>query len=190
MQATQTCRADVPCVRMTLDADSSLVRVRQAQDDSGFTLFSVRVIGALAGAPVTSHELLVRGYTDGIECSTFGQATVAVLGSAANGRPQILTSAGPLTLDTAGVRVGCPQCAHVRAQQSDSLVAMYRTPAWDLRRVGLAADSLALTETAELVVRQGSRWINISSPGSFRVVAAPGTGTLRYRLTLEAGACT
>jgi hypothetical protein len=174
---------------MTVDAADSLIRAVGAQDSSGYTVFSLRIRGRLNEELVTEHDLLLRGYTDGIHCSAFGHATVAVIGNTAEGKPIIVTDRGQLSLVDNTLVVGCADCARAFERATNQFVRGYRTPASDLSLVRSRPDSVRLAADGNLVVRHGGRWINISAPGPFRVAAEPPVSP-PLRLEVEYSGCT
>jgi len=185
-----TCDSQPACVPMSLDVSSaSLIRALKPQDSVGFTTFELRVHGSLAGLAQADHVIRVRGYTDGIECSAFGQARAAVIGHSSAGHPILLTDHGSLELADTVLRVGCPECAKIRNRSDGQLVATHRTPGWDLAVAGTRADSLLIGPEGELLLRTGSAFIELTAAGPFRrMTGAPRSD--RYRLELKQGACT
>jgi hypothetical protein len=192
LRVEASCPQAATCVRMELDAEDSVVRALGQEDGEGYTIFSLRVFGALNAALAQTHELRVRGYTGGMTCSAFGQAAAAVIGNGPGGVPIIQTDRGPLALLDSALRIGCRKCARVRAADSDSLVATLRTPAWDLTMVGGRPDSVALSEGGAVLFRQNGAWVDISSVGPFRTARPTDASRTRarYRLDLTYGACT
>jgi hypothetical protein len=189
-QTIAECPINMHCVEMELSAERGHITVQQREDDAGYTVFAVRVRGTMGAATEASHQLLIRGYTGGLACTNVGQAKVPVVGNGPGNRPQILTDRGVLTLADSTVSVGCERCARVRDLESDSIIAAFRSPGLDLALVGLRPDSLALTASGALVVQRQGKWLDISSPGRFRLVPLPGTGKSRHRLDLLLEACT
>src|SRR5262245_30406969 len=104
------CEGTKACIPMLLNygesGESILISTRPV--DEGYTEFKLKVRGSLAGAEVADHLVLVRGYTDGMACCDFGQATAAVLGFTERAKPIVLTSRGPLNLADDSLSVGCP----------------------------------------------------------------------------------
>lgn len=184
------CDTETACVPMTLDVSSSdPLRVVQVQDSVGFTTFELRLHGRLAGRAEADHLVRVRGYTDGIECSAFGQAKAAVIGHSIAGHPILLTDQGVLELADTVLLVGCLECAKIRNRSNGQLVATRRTPGWDPALAGSRADSLLVGPEGELFLRTGSAFIELNAAGPFRrMTSAPRSGP--YRLELKQGACT
>ena len=176
------------CVPMTVDAPAASLRVAQTQDSLGFTTFELSVYGRLADAAPASQTVRLRGYTDGLECSSFGQAEVGVLGHSADGHPIVATNAGPFEVIDTLLRVGCPECARVRELRSGRLVATRRTPGWDLTLAGTRADSLWAGPNAELVITTRGEIIQLTGAGRFRRLPSPSRAR-ELRLELEQGAC-
>jgi hypothetical protein len=184
------CDAEPACVRMTFDVGSATVlRIAQPQDSLGYTIFAVRAAAALTSSQPAIHEVLVRGYTDGIECSHLGQATVAVLGHSSTGRPIVLSDQGPVSLTDTMFRVGCPDCGRIQDAATGRLVVLRPTPGWDLTLAGTRAESLYVNDQREVVLREDGRAVALTAFGPFRVVPRP-QPSRRYRLALNQRACT
>jgi hypothetical protein len=189
LQVQTTCRGNSACAKMTIDAASPAeLTVVGPQNTAGYTMFELRVRGALAGEPETEHRLRLSGYTDGIQCGRFGQATAAVVGHGTGGAPVVLTDRGPLEIRDTVLEVGCRACAHIHEASTERLVATLRTPGWDLTLAGTNEDSLVVTDNGELVFLTQGRFLQLSAAGPFRWVSQP-RPTRRYRLELVRGAC-
>lgn len=159
----EECPADVrDCIVMTLDApDLQSILVEEVPTGRvQVSQFTVAVEGALQGGPSGSILLDVEAFVNGMECSAFGQAEVAVLGFAADERPIIATSMGPLTLTSDALRVGCPDCASLMdAEGARSPAAT--VPGWDLTLVGIREWDLPFDPAGSLFVSQSDRCLRI-----------------------------
>lgn len=184
------CGSHAACVPMTIDlVGHERVDPLTAPDSLWFATFSVPVMGRLGGGPVAKHELLVRGYVGGMECSAFGQASTAVVGHSEKGHPILVTEGGMLEVTDSIFRVGCPECGRVVDTSTGLLVATHRTPGWDLTLVNTQPDSLMVSANGELVIHRLSSWIQLTHDGPFRsLTERPAAGG--YRLELQFGACT
>jgi len=184
------CGVEPRCVIMTLDVSAAdrLQKV-SSQDSLGYTTFAIDVRGAIEGHGGGEYRVLARSYTDGIECSHLGQATVAVVGHSAAGFPIVLTSRGPLQLADTVLAVGCRGCATIRDAVTGRIVARRRTPGYALPLAGTRPESLFVGDGAELIVRRGRTLEELTAAGRFRslIAAKPSPA---YRLELENGACT
>jgi hypothetical protein len=153
------------CITMALDADSlPAIQVGEAvPSDSGYSSFVVNVTGSLDGGPA-AQAMTVVGYTDGIACSAFGQASVAVVGFTADRQPIVLTSAGPLSLESKGLIVGCPACAQLLSRSGSPGPATAVTPSWDVYLRG-AGGRISYADDGSLFVEQGARCLRVPVSG-------------------------
>ena len=138
LRAIEDCRGvEAACVTMTVtipEADEERVETASSPhpDRPGWTRFVVPVRGRMEAGPVERRQLAIAGYTDGIECSSFGQSTVAVLGFDRGGKAILATSLGALVIEDPWLVVGCPGCAKLVDPEGREL-ARFTTPAWTWR---------------------------------------------------------
>ena len=83
--------------------------------------------------------MLLRTYTDGINCTDFGQSYVASIGYSDAGNPVLLNGAGSLEVVDSSFDVGCSKCARLISKDTGEAVREFTTPSWDLTLVGLTA---------------------------------------------------
>jgi hypothetical protein len=159
----------------------------------GFTLFTLRVHGRLAGGGLGDHRIVVRGYPAGIDCCDFGQANAAVLGFARSGKPVLLMNRGALEVSDESVKVGCSGCISVTDTANGKLVATYPSPAWALHLTGRDETDFHLANSGDLFLQQGNSCVQIFRNAMFRVVPAvrcSGKPPQKLRLIIKSGACT
>lgn len=106
-------------------------------DESGYGEFIIPVEGRLNGAESTTHRLFLRTYTDGINCTDFGQSHVASLGFSDAGIPILLTDQGPIEVVDSSFEIGCRYCAKLLFKDTGKVAREIITPSWGLRMVGL-----------------------------------------------------
>lgn len=166
-------RAD--CVVMIVGSSEEAIAVaqRSAESASGHTSFTLSVSGRLGDSNPQQHLLVVTGYTAGMQCSLFGQASAAVVGFSDTGAPTVLTSSGALTLTSDILRIGCADCAELRSQANAPVRSMATFPSWDPSLVQVSWDQIDFDDDGSLFVLQDSRCIRIPIYGS---VAPAGSG--------------
>ncbi len=168
------CPGEVPgCVVMTLDApDLPSILVEEVPTGRvQVSQFTVAVEGAFGAGPSRSVSLTVEAFVDGLECYAFGRAEVAVLGFAVDGRPILATSAGPLTLASDALRVGCPECAS-RINAKGARLPSATVPGWDLSLVGIHQWDLPFDADGTLFVSQSGRCLRIPLVGAIEAADA------------------
>jgi hypothetical protein len=158
------------CVRMTL-SDTSRDEPPPS-DSTGYASVRLPVRGRLGDAAAIDTALVLRSFTDGIACSSLGQATVAVVGFSDAGEPIVLTSQGPFTLVASTLRVGCEDCALLLAAASTDTIATLRTPAWDFTEVGRQLADLSYDDTGSLFMRSDTACVALHRNARFAVVSA------------------
>ena len=178
VEPLRTCppAAAATCILMTLSADplDSLLEKREPQDSAGYTVFHLRVRGRLASAPSAVIRLTIRGYTDGQDCSAFGQANVAVTGFSPDGYPIILTSAGPVVVEEPSLLVGCPGCGVLLTRGQYDTVATLTSPAWDAALLRYPWDAVrSYDDSGNLYVDTGEACIALGPRREVRRVDAP-----------------
>lgn len=189
------CTPGEACIPMLLNfgprGEGALISTKPLPE--GFTAFIVRVRGKLADAEPREHRVLIRGYTDGIECCDFGQTNVAVLGYSQQSQPILATSSGSLTVEDQSLRVGCSGCVKVFDSKSGKVLATYPSPSWDLTLTGHRKADLSASELGELYIRTSSTCMQLVPDGLFRVVEqarCASASAANVQLTVEDGACT
>ena len=152
------------CVPMLLDAptlDSVRVAESPPVDSIGSSDMTLRVPGRLAGGAPSTHELVVRVFRDGMECSAFGQGNVAVVGFSERYEPVILTDRGPLMVEGTAITAGCRDCLKARGDTTS-----YATPAWDLFLTGNNPSQFFFLTSGDPVLRAGDKCVTLR--GMFR----------------------
>lgn len=167
-----SCPTDAtPCVRMTLDD-----RARPASapipssDSTGYASIALRVRGHFSGHGSVDTVVVVRSYTNGTACSALGNATVAVTGFTDSGGAILLTSAGAFTVDASSLEIGCETCGVLLAESGHDTVAVLRTPAWDVKLVGLEPGNLSFDDARTVFVRTGTACVAMRLFGPFEAV--------------------
>ena len=184
----QRCPVDLPaCVEMTISASDldSVLKSRSAANAVGYTEFVVLAIGRLADGPIATYEVSLTGYTQGLECTSFGQSLVAVAGVLESGQTKLLTEAGEFLMEPDGLSVGCTDCVAPSNGRS-----FRRSPSWDMWLVGLEREQLFQTEDGTLGVEQPDACILMSD--DFEYVSSEECEKLKSSTPLEVefGACT
>lgn len=175
------------CIPMTISAEHLEWSLEQqsAQDANGYTEFRVRAQGSLAGGPVKMHVLLIRGYTDGMECTSFGQSNVAVVALAPSGQSTLLSESGEFVMAPDALRVGCPDCIAPSNGQS-----YRRSPSWDLSLTGHRLEQFFQTHDGLIAIEADSGCTVLSDP----FVHLPSSECTKKRsavpLEIQTGACT
>ena len=176
------CPADVPaCVVMLLDAENSNLEhfPTSNQDKEGYTRFTVPT------ANPEQPELVIRGYTDGMECSAFGQATAAVIAISAKGVATILTSAGPRQLPLT-VTAGCRGC--LRISGSDQL---FTSPSWDITLTGYSKEDFAVLENGAPVLLIPDGCVTLTGQFEFlSLIMCQPILSVDQKAVIDSGACT
>ena len=127
----QKCPESQPCVLMTLNKGKSDITIKQEnQVDDLFTEFLFAVKGKLDNSAENTYSLTFKAFTDGIECTDFGQGNVAVAGFTDKNEPVLHTDKGKLTVMDNSLSVGCKDCLEL----SDGEKTAYKmlTPSWDM----------------------------------------------------------
>jgi hypothetical protein len=172
---------------MTISAEHLewVLERKSPQDANGYTEFWVRARGSLAGGPKKVHLLLIRGYTDGMECTSFGQSNVAVVGLSASGESTLLSDSGEFVMAPDALTVGCPDCIAPSGDRS-----YRRSPSWDLSLTGHRAEQLFQSHEGQVAIEVPDGCIVLSDP--FALLPARECATKRSPVPLEiqTGACT
>ena len=164
------CPSDVPaCVTMTLHDESRTVVPEP--DSTGVSSIPLRVRGRFAGQSPTDTVLVLQSYTVGMDCSSLGQATVAIVGFTDNGAAIVLTHAGPFTVDSSSLVFGCEECGRLWSQSDSTQRPSLRMPAWDYREVGLSETDLSYADDGTIFVRTPVACVGMSPSGGFEVVS-------------------
>lgn len=175
------------CVPMTISAKhlEQVLERRSPQDANGYTEFWVRAQGRVAGGPTKVNVLLIRGYTDGIECTSFGQSNVAIVGLSPSGQSTLLSESGEFIMAPDALTVGCPDCIAPSNGRSSR-----RSPSWDLSLTGHRSEQFFETWEGEAAVDVPSGCIVLSDP--FALLPATECAARRSPgpLDIRTGACT
>jgi hypothetical protein len=191
----QKCGSTPACIPMLLDksAKAGKIVISSREPPDGYTEFTLKVRGRLAGGDAADLRVLFRGFTDGIACSEFGQGNVAVLGFTTTSHPVVLTDRGALVLEDDELVVGCPGCANVVETHSGKVVGTFTSPAWDLTLAGFHDDSFFVGSAGELYLRSESACLPLSEVGLFTGVDIERCRAIpsgKFRVELERWACT
>jgi hypothetical protein len=179
---------------MVLNLGSKLrdeVVVAESTSAPGYTDFELSVQGRLPGESDGPYTLVFRGYTDGMECTDFGQGNVWVFGFTARGHPVISTSLGPLEITDESLSVGCPGCIQVEIERE---IRRYTSPAWDLSLTGHRLEDVRADDTGRAYLLQDGNCVELSVDDLF--VRAPDeacSGTVpavASQIKVDHGACT
>ena len=149
-------------------------------DKTGYSEFIIPVEGRLNGTDAGFYRLFFRAYTDGINCTDFGQGNVASLGFSVAENPVLLTDAGPLELVDSSLDVGCSECGRLISKDTGEAVREFTTPSWDLSLVGLTGrmeNHFVFDDEARIFLRyyssgKASRCLRIPDDKFFRTVDA------------------
>ncbi len=176
------------CVRMLLHAtDLPSIRKSQTSEDSiGYSVLRLAVPARQGGEAVRQLDVTVRAFTGGMQCSVFGQATVAVIGFSEANEPILLTTGGPLVVENRALTVGCEDCLRVAGTTTK-----YRSPSWDLMLTGHRSTAFAFLDSGEPVLRTQDGCVVMT--GRFRfLLNASCVAQLSSSLKpdVETGACT
>jgi hypothetical protein len=134
IMAVQKCES-TPCLLMEIDYPESSVPKGQAVG-SGYSVYSLPVNGRLGDEARIIYALSVKSYTDGIECSHVGQASVAVQGMK-NGHPLLKTDRGAFEVTDKALSVGCQDCLRLINKKTGANQGSFITPSWDLSRLNV-----------------------------------------------------
>jgi hypothetical protein len=172
---------------MTISAEhlESVLERQSAQDANGFTEFLVRARGSLGGGPVSVHLLRIRGYTDGIECTSFGQSNVAVVGMAPSGHTRLLSEVGEFVMAPDSLTIGCPDCIAPSNGRS-----YRRSPSWDLFLTGHRREQFFQTVDGLIAIEVDSGCIVLSDPFTFSPASECANRRSAVALDFASGACT
>ena len=171
------CDANSKCVSMLLDVDpeseSAIIispkDIDSAQSSDGYTLFHVRFEGRLKGKTQTV-EATFQGYTDGIHCTAFGQGTVGFLGYSGSGDPIINSSAGPIEVTDARLKVGCADCLVVHDSKTDKSIVSLRSPGFDTSLTGHKPADFFYDTPGGYNVKSGSMCLRVQDKGPVQSV--------------------
>jgi len=172
---------------MTITAErlEGLLEQEPPQGADGYTEFLVRARGSLAGGPVREQVLSIRGYTDGIACTSFGQSNVAVVAVAESGRTTVLSESGELVLEPDALTVGCPACIAPSNGRS-----YRRSPAWDLTLTGHRPEQFFQTHDGLVVIETDHGCVVLSDPLVHRSPCECAGLRSPIPLEIESDACT
>ena len=163
------CPAHYPaCVEMTIDSRdlAAILDTVKPVERDGYSSFRVRVSGRLGNGLSGNTLLSLTAYTGGLECSAFGQASVAVVSFTARREPTFLTSGGEFTLDSESLSVGCRDCAQLVSQRGTDSYPAATVPAWDLRLIGARLGDIGYGDDGEIFISQKGRCLRIPLTGS------------------------
>ena len=167
VDAFEECPAELlGCIVMTLDApDLQSILVEEVPTGrEQVSQFTVAVEGSFSGDASGSVSLAVEAFVDGMQCSAFGQAEVAVVGFAEGRHPILATSRGALTLAGDALRVGCPECAS-RMNAEGARLPAATVPGWDLALVGIRESNVPFDDDGSLYVSQSGRCLKVPLVG-------------------------
>ena len=174
------------CVRMTVSTDRlrKILVDRSPASADGFTDFTIAVRGSLDGGTVRSQKVIVRGFTDGIECTAFGQSTAAVVGISEDSRAAILTSRGKLLLEPKALLIGCPQCVPPGPDGAARV-----SPAWDRRLTQNASAELFETHQGQIAITSGDGCIVMGNDFVWHPASDCAAMRTGQTLQVKSGAC-
>jgi hypothetical protein len=172
---------------MTISAEHLewVLERKSPQDANGYTEFWVRARGSLAGGPDKVHVLLIRGYTGGIECTSFGQSNVAVVGLSPSGESTLLSESGEFVIAPDAHTVGCPDCIAPSNGRS-----YRRSPSWDLSLTGHRPEQLFQTHEGLVALQMQSGCIVLSDLFAFLPASECAAKRSPIPLEVQTGACT
>ncbi|HEV7164141.1 MAG TPA: hypothetical protein VGO35_01980 [Gammaproteobacteria bacterium] len=145
----------MPMLLDVSEPDEKDLIANRTEAPDGNTLFEINITGIIGGknAPLTVY---FTGYTDGIECTAFGQGTVGFLGFSNSGNPIIKTSIGPLEILDKKLLVGCKNCIE-RLDKNKEITAKYPTPSWDLMLTGNKETDFSIGTDGKEYMRHGAK---------------------------------
>lgn len=168
VQLFSECPSGVPgCVQMTLDTSvlDSILLSREEEEGDGWSVFRLSVPGRLNGSGEAEILLNLPAFTGGMECSAFGQASVAVTGFTSLREPLLLTSEGDFIPTDGRLIIGCPECAELISPDSEERIPAGVLPGWDLRLVGSSLEGVGYRDDGTLLVSQRDRCLAIPLVG-------------------------
>ena len=223
----ETCEGREACLRFDLHlpvaqdkwpiARPTGIVGRVAPLDTMYTDYELTLRGRLNGGAQAEYRVWLKAFTDGIACSSFGQAVIPLAGYSKDRNPLVLTDRGELEITDAGpLEMGCADCARLLDPETMAPVYAHATPSWELYLVGLRVDGFGYDNTGNLYVLADDRCVRLATDRRFAVVSRdrctaseighygkPARGltlgpaerlyesdTSRYLLLLKAGACT
>lgn len=171
------CEEKAPCVSMLLDikpGDSSAVIVSSqdketVEDANGYTVFKIRFQGILSGKTQTI-EATFKGYTAGIDCTSFGQGTIGFLGYSATGSPIIASSAGPIEVIDKRLEVGCEHCLVLHDAKTGKVIGTFRSPGYDLTLTDVGPSDFSYDLPGGYNVKQGAMCLRVQDSGPVQSV--------------------
>lgn len=186
------CEKASACVSMLLDVapdaeQSVIVSPRDAdaaESPDGNTDFHVRFEGRLKGKTQTI-EATFTGYTEGIHCTSFGQGTVGFLGYSDSGNPIINSSAGPIEVTDARVKVGCDHCMVVHDAKTGKAIAAYRSPGYDLLLTGHKSEDFSYDLPGGYNIKSGNVCLRVPDTGPVKSVYPERCAAPRKELSIE-----
>lgn len=161
------------CVPMLIDVkpnDKSIIiassqDMKNSQDANGYTLFHLRFEGKVNGSSQII-EASFKGYTDGIDCTSFGQGSVGFLGYSTADNPIIASSAGPIEVTDKRLEIGCDHCVVARDTATGKIIGTFRSPGYDLTLTDAAPSDFTYDLQGGYNLKQGPMCLRIqdSSP--------------------------
>ena len=148
------CDNEIRCIPMELDisdAKKQEVVVSKKELSNGYTLFELKLHGNLKGKSALL-TVYFKGYTDGIECSGFGQGNAGFLGNSLAGNPIVRTSSGPLELLGQDLTVGCKDC--IREAKNDG--KSYLSTSLDLTLTNKKESDFTVDKTGNQFIQQST----------------------------------
>jgi len=185
---TENCPSgSMACVSMSVSVEHLewVLVSKSEQDSAGYTTFVVRARGRIGGQRTTNHLVRIRGYTDGIACTSFGQSNVAVLGVSPSGPIRLLSDQGEFLLEPDSLSIGCADCVYDPASEE-----FFRSPSWDLALTDHRPEQLFLTTSGVLGIEYAEHCIVFADP--LVRVGLPKCESMKTtrQLRIEAGGCT
>lgn len=179
------------CVEMTLNWGDKKPLFKKTDGKSiSYSIYHFLVKGKLDGKQEQNHKVQFEAFIDGIDCSDFGQGSVAVLGlNKLN--PILETSMGQLEVTDGSLSVGCKDCIKLVDTKSKKEIKKYNSPSWDLSQTDSAVKFF--TNDEELFISKRKKCINITPRGLFKKsdkkYCNPEKKLNTLKLFLEDGAC-
>ncbi len=163
------CGKETKCIPMQLnlsDAKKQEVAVGKKDLPGGYTQFALKVRGNLGGKSALL-TVYFKGYTDGIDCSSFGQGNVGFLGNSSAGNPIVTTSSGPLEILDQDLIVGCKDCIQDAKQAGK---ATYLSTSWDLTLTNKKESDFIVDKAGNEFIQQDSNCLLVPKNDLLRIV--------------------
>ena len=173
----EDCGNNPVCVSMLIDvkpSDQSSVilssqDMQDPEDANGYTLFHLRFEGKVQGVSQTI-EATFKGYTAGIDCTSFGQGSVGFLGYSPAGNPMIASSVGPIEVTDKRLEIGCDHCVVAHDAKTGKVIGSFRSPGFDLTLTGAVPSDFTYDLQGGYNLKQGAMCLRIQDNGPVQSV--------------------